>query len=66
MEINHFFPKGAFFKRTIHQLFIYILIIILMSNLSALVDVFQYRLIITINSTLLKSNGNVVRKADDA
>jgi len=42
MEINHFFPKGAFFKRTIHQLFIYILIIILMSNLSALVDVFLH------------------------
>ncbi|MGB5748130.1 MAG: hypothetical protein WBM69_14195 [Desulfobacterales bacterium] len=42
MEINHFLPEGTFFKRTIHQLFIYILIIILMSNLSALVDAFLH------------------------
>ena len=42
MDLNHFWPAGAIIKRTIHQLFIYILIIILMSNLNALVDAFLH------------------------
>ncbi len=42
MGFNHFLPEGAFVKRTIHQFFIYILIIILMGNLSALVDAFLH------------------------
>ena len=42
MDLNHFLPEGAIVKRTIHQLFIYILIIILMSNLNALVDAFLH------------------------
>ncbi len=42
MDLNHFLPEGTMFKRTIHQLFIYILIIILMSNLNALVDAFLH------------------------
>jgi hypothetical protein len=42
MDLNHFLPEGAMSKRTIHQLFIYVLIIILMSNLNALVDAFLH------------------------
>jgi hypothetical protein len=42
MDLNHFLPEYAMTKRTIHQFFIYILIIILMSNLNALVDAFLH------------------------
>ncbi len=42
MELNHFLPECARTKREIHQLFVYILIIILMANLNALVDAFLH------------------------
>jgi hypothetical protein len=42
MDLNHFLLESAIIKRKVHQLFIYILIIILMSNLSALVDAFLH------------------------
>ena len=42
MALNHFLPEGTIFRRTIHQLFIYSVIIILMSNLNALVDAFLH------------------------
>lgn len=42
MALNYFLPINALTKRTLHQLCLYTPIIILMGNLSSLVDVFLH------------------------